>query len=162
MRAAAGGSVLPALPVCRPPVLLPLLRLARSLPHGLPRGLHRFRLVNARQARGVKIGHVGAELGGFHAKPPRQAVIVAGAVNDDKIAPVAARQHIIAGRLKRRPETLPVVGPLPRRLGVGFDGFEVNAGFGGAQCLILLRAALGPLMLAVRDKDALAALEVEA
>ena len=140
-------------------MLLPLLRLARGLP---PRGLHRFRLVNARQARGVEIGHVGAQLGGFHAKPPRQAVIVAGAVNDDKIAPVAARQHIIAGRLKRRPETLPVVGPLPRRLGVGFDGFEVNAGFGGAECLILLRAALGPLMLAVRHKHALAALEVEA
>ena len=103
-----------------------------------------------------------AQLGGFHAKPPRQAVIVAGAVDDDKIAPVAARQHIIAGRFKRRPETLPVVGALPRRLGVGLDGL-------GGQCRFrrrgMSRASCGRRSgrscSRFGDKDALAALEVE-
>ena len=68
---------------------------------------------HARQRGAVDIGHALAHVRRLDAKPPRQAVVVAGAVDDDKIPPIAARKDVSA-ILKRRLEALPVVGLLPK------------------------------------------------
>ena len=83
--------------------------------HRLALLLQRFGVGDAGQAGGLDILHERAQLGRLHAELAGQAVITAGPVNNDKITPVAARQHI-PDRLDSGAETLPAIATIPQRL----------------------------------------------
>jgi hypothetical protein len=129
-------------------------------PFDLALALLRLRLVHARQAGRIEVGHARANFGNLDAKPSRQTVVVTGPVNDDKIAPVATRQHVVARRFQCGLEAVPVVGAVPVPPDIRLDCLRVD--LVGAEDLMLLRAAVGPLGVATGNKDALPAFEVEA
>ena len=128
---------------------------------GLPCALLHLGFRHARQGRAVDIGHALAQVGRLDTEPPRQAVIVAGAVDDDKIAPVAARENI-ALALERRLEALPVVGAAaraPRSSALTVSGSMPVSRARNVSCFFGRRS--GRSKSRSRRQDAAAALEIE-
>ena len=119
--------------------------------------LLRFGLRYAWQAGSIDILHETAQLGRFHAEPAGQAVIAAGLIDHNKIAPVAARQYI-TGSFHGGPKTLPAIAAFPQRLQFIGDSMRIDTVLRAAKPFLLLRATFRPLEFPVRNQNAFPAL----
>src|SRR6478752_3785863 len=86
---------------------------------------------------------------------------IAFTVDDDIVSAVAAREHIGAGFLQRRPKAGATVALLTYRRQFSLHLIWVDAGLGTAESFPLFRAAFRTLELAVGCQDRPATLEVE-
>jgi len=127
----------------------------------VPLALQRLGLLHGWNGGGIEIGHEAPQLGRAEPRTPREAVIVAFAIDNNPIPSVAAGEYIFTRLLERRAKTHAVVGALADRLDFRLHRHGIDAGIGATERFPFFRTPVGPVEVAVRHQDTFAAFEVE-